>query len=180
MSYGKRGVTLVEMCIVLALIMIIGTMVTSFCILTNNYSHTVSSDRDAVESIAMLEDALSKWISAFDLDDYTISISSDGSHLEARKTDVADAEYTGYKFEIKDGKINGSLPGDRNINYSVPSIESASFEKNETYKIISCDITYILKNGGNETKTQMTLLRYCRVAAINVETNEDVTPEVTE
>lgn len=174
MSYGKRGVTLVEMCIVLALIMIIGTMVTSFCVLTNNYSHAVSSDRDAVESIAMLEDALSKWISAFDRYDYAISISSDGSHLEACMNDE-----TKYTFEIKDGKINGSLPGGRNINYSVPSIESASFEKNEIYKIISCNITYILKNGGNETKTQMKLLRYCRVAKID-EITEDAEPEVTE
>lgn len=177
MSHGKRGVTLVEMCIVLALIMIIGTMVASFCILTNNYSHTVSSDRDAVESIAMLEDALSKWISAFDRKGYTISISSDNLCLTA-SSDSGDTEK--YIFEIKDGKINGSLPDGRAINYSAPAIESASFENAETGKIIACNITCILKKGGDETQTPMTLLRYCRIAKINAETNEDVIPEVTE
>ncbi len=173
MSHGKRGVTLVEMCIVLALIMIISAMVASFCVLTNNYSHTVSSDRDAVESIAMLEDALSKWISAFDRKDYTILISSDGLCLTASSGNADDTKK--YTFEITDGKIKGDLPGGRAVDYSAPAIESASFEKSTTDKIISCNIMYTVKNGADKTQVPMTLLRYCRVASIAVDEIAEVT-----
>ncbi len=177
--HNKHGVTLVEMCIVLALIMIVSTMVASFCIMTSNYTAVAAADRDVVEGVALLEDALSKWLSAFDSTDYIIIVSADGKSLTANAG--RNESGTQYFLKIENGKISGSLPGDRSVNYSVPAIELEKFEivkcnqeqEQENNWIISCKIYYTRKKIASETSVPMTILRYLRVATIQEATADE-------
>lgn len=145
------------MCIVLALITIIGTMVASFCVMTGNYTKLASSDRDVVESIAMLEDALSKWVSAFDADGYGITISPDKSTMTAvNDSDSSDI----YTFKLENGVIKGELPGTREIRYSAPALKSLSLEGPAGDSgVLKCDATYIRKKYDTETEGTVTILR---------------------
>ena len=169
--HNKHGVTLAEMCIVLALIMIVSTMVASFCIMTSNYTAVASADRDAVEGVALVEDALSKWLSAFDRSDYTITVAADGKTLTAAKNaetgeTAVQTEQTTYTLKIADGKISGDMPGERSINYSVPAIELDNFDINSN-NIVCCNIKYTRKKIAEQTQVPLTLMRYQRTANVS-------------
>ncbi len=59
---GKKGVTLAELVVVLAMLAIVSTMVTSFCILVNNY-HGVNQQRAAItERLAGVEKTVANFI----------------------------------------------------------------------------------------------------------------------
>ena len=80
---GRHGVTLAELCIVLALLAVVTVMVTSFCLIARSYTFKVAADTDVKLSICNIEDALRLWISSVDSRDYKITIEDGGRVLKA-------------------------------------------------------------------------------------------------
>ena len=83
MPRGKRGVTLAELCIVLALLAVVTVMVTSFCLIARSYTFKVAADTDVKLSICNIEDALRLWVSSVDSKDFAITIEEGGRVLKA-------------------------------------------------------------------------------------------------
>ena len=81
-----RGTTLVELCIVMAMLAIIGTMVASFCALTSARTRQINSASQVREALSNVEQALDTWLSKVDRQSVTIIISEDSQSLQATDT----------------------------------------------------------------------------------------------
>ena len=69
-----RGVTLAELCIVMAVIAIVSTMVVSFTVLMQARTSLIAADRDTIADIGSVESALDTFIRKYDSDQYTLKI----------------------------------------------------------------------------------------------------------
>lgn len=92
-----RGTTLVELCIVMAMLAIIGTMVASFCALTSARTRQITSASQVREALSNVEQSLDIWLSKVDCNTVTLSISKDSQTLQAkdRETDLTPFSRTG-------------------------------------------------------------------------------------
>ena len=69
-----RGVTLAELCIVMAVIAIVSTMVVSFTVLMQARTSLIAADSDTIADIGSVESALDTFIRKYDSDPYTLKI----------------------------------------------------------------------------------------------------------
>ena len=152
----RRGVTLVELCIVLALISVVTVMVTSFTVLTRSYAYKASRENGIRLSLNAIEHAFDTWVSAFD--DSDNEFSADGSSLKVNDTDFL-------VFVNGTKRFTGSTDKyDLAIDFEVENIESVSFSiegSNGAVCLIKCEVTYILDDGEEET---IAFLRATRAA----------------
>lgn len=80
-----RGTTLVELCIVMAMLAIIGTMVASFCALTSARTRQITSASQVREALSNVEQSLDIWLSKVDRQTVTLSTSEDSQTLQAKE-----------------------------------------------------------------------------------------------
>ena len=80
-----RGTTLVELCIVMAMLAIIGTMVASFCALTSARTRQINSASQVREALSNVEQSLDIWLSKVDRHTVTLSTSEDSQTLQAKE-----------------------------------------------------------------------------------------------
>lgn len=80
-----RGTTLVELCIVMAMLAIIGTMVASFCALTSARTRQITSASQVREALSNVEQSLDIWLSKVDRQTVTLSTSEDSKTLQAEE-----------------------------------------------------------------------------------------------
>lgn len=80
-----RGTTLVELCIVMAMLAIIGTMVASFCALTSARTRQITSASQVREALSNVEQSLDIWLSKVDRHTVTLSTSEDSQTLQAEE-----------------------------------------------------------------------------------------------
>lgn len=80
-----RGTTLVELCIVMAMLAIIGTMVASFCALTSARTRQITSASQVREALSNVEQSLDIWLSNVDRQTVTLSTSKDSQTLQAKE-----------------------------------------------------------------------------------------------
>lgn len=149
MQGSKRGAVLAEICISLALTMLAGVMVASFCVITTDYLKRAEANRSFVESVSLLEDALMKWTSAFDSSEYTITIydtsllASDGANE--------------YAFAVSDGALTFEMPNGETAEYPTCAVSARFGVK---HGMISCDAVYSL----DDKQTHICIFRYVRAA----------------
>ena len=87
-----RGTTLVELCIVMAMLAIIGTMVASFCALTSARTRQITSASQVREALSNVEQSLDIWLSKVDRHTVTLSTSEDSRTLQAKDSQTLQAE----------------------------------------------------------------------------------------
>ena len=80
-----RGTTLVELCIVMAMLAIIGTMVASFCALPSARTPQITSASQVREALSNVEQSLDIWLSKVDRHTVTLSTSEDSQTLQAEE-----------------------------------------------------------------------------------------------
>lgn len=80
-----RGTTLVELCIVMAMLAIIGTMVASFCALTSARTRQITSASQVREALSNVEQSLDIWLTNVDRQTVTLSTSEDSQTLQAKE-----------------------------------------------------------------------------------------------
>ena len=66
---GKRGFTLAELCVVLAIVVIVSTMIVSFSVSMNNFANSNREEYDFLEDCATVKNELYKWIAENDTQD---------------------------------------------------------------------------------------------------------------
>ena len=156
----RRGVTLVELCIVLALISVVTVMVTSFTVLARSYAYKASRENGVRLSLNAIEHAFDTWVSAFDDSDNEFSV--EGSALKVNDN-VNDTDFLVFVNGTK--RFTGSTDKfDLAIDFEVENIESVSFSiegSNGAVCLIKCEVTYILEDGVEET---IAFLRATRAA----------------
>ena len=139
----RRGVTLAELCVVMALLSILSTAVISFCVMTNNYAGRLSTDRDVKEGLTFVNQALDIWVSAFDSDDYVIT--ADGGELQARP--VNDPERV-YRLRLTDDAVAGDLPTGNRLYFEVSHLKELLFlvrtkaDPDDGRVLIYCTVTH--------------------------------------
>ena len=100
-SLGKRGVTLVELVIVMAVIAIVSTMLVSMCVAL---SRTVSDTKKQVDTdleLSRTRTFFEYYFSHFDSEEYTIDIPNRNDNIVAFKN----SENKNYAMKIIDGSI---------------------------------------------------------------------------
>ncbi|MBQ6043824.1 MAG: prepilin-type N-terminal cleavage/methylation domain-containing protein [Clostridia bacterium] len=155
----RRGVTLVELCIVLALISVVTVMVTSFTVLTRSYAYKASRENGIRLSLNAIEHAFDTWVSAFD--DVKNTFSAYGNTLSVTydgETECLSFNNENKRFTCTPGKYELA------IDFEVENVESVSFSiegSNGSVCLIKCEVTYILEDGVEET---IAFLRATRAA----------------
>ena len=66
---GKRGFTLAELCVVMAIVVIVSTMIVSFSVSMNNFANSNREEYDFLEDCATVKNELYKWIAENDTPD---------------------------------------------------------------------------------------------------------------
>ncbi len=162
---AKHGVTLVELCIVMALISIITVMVSSFCIITRSYTIKIAADTDIKLSIGNIDDGLRIWMSSVDSERYRIYISEDSGTLTAESIDGSEI----WKLYLENNTLIGSMPSGARINFEMPTVSSLSFRfwgnaVNERPCFVWCTVYYDKPGSGDATLSQsITVKRAARV-----------------
>lgn len=136
---GKKGATLAELVVVLAMLAIVSTMVTSFCILVNNY-HAINRKRSAItERLAGIERMVSTFIMDCEGENRTIS---------ARENEVTVRDTSsGKRYTLTlNGETLVAVSPKGETRLSVKELESFTFQlKNGSNGnvLLLCSATYL-------------------------------------
>lgn len=146
----RRGFTLSELCIVLALVAIVGTIVTSFCLVIHRRSVISRARLDIVNEINVVETYVERWVDKMSEKGATFSIAEDG-------TLTATLEGVDYEATFSEGVFNGAVPsGENGMTFSTTRIDSVIFEvesKNGD-TIFFCTATALLPQVNGEDKQE--------------------------
>ena len=181
---NTRGVTLAELCIVMAVIAIVSTMVVSFTVLMQARTRVIAADRDTVSDLGTVESALDRFIRTYDSDEYTIVQSdlistADWEHPASSQT--LD-KYTAISV-WKDGAITAKLkpsidPETEKVNaivitdgsdkvtvtYPLYSVTFVSFviDSNDTSALVTATVEYTSTHGNEQVTKKATLCHAVR------------------
>ena len=169
----KRGVTLMEMTIVMALLSIVIIMVVSFSTLVRNNVQAISSENDVLSDFDKVQYVFDTWIATFDNDEYNFYTNDNKLYAVYKKN-------TGRRYVLfltNDGILTGSVPigttGLTTVVYNgTGTLSELGFNlrlNNETNKLlIDCRVTYTKYNiAGTKTETHKAhFLKATRVAGI--------------
>ncbi len=117
---GKKGVTLAELVVVLAMLAIVSTMVTSFCILVNNY-HAMNRKRAAItERLSAVEKIVSDFI--LDCEGSNRTITATPTSVTVRDVSSGNA----YTLTVSESVLIAQGPGGER-RQSVQELQSVTF-----------------------------------------------------
>ena len=149
-SKHRKGFTLSELCIVLALVAIVSTIVISFCLIMNKRSAISRARLDIVNEVNAVETLIEKWVDKMSERGATFSISEYG-------TLTATIDDANYGASFANGEFKASVPdGDNEIAFATTRIESIAFgtvsEDGDT--IFFCTATALLPQVNGEAKEE--------------------------
>ena len=147
----KRGFTLSELCIVLALVAVVATIVTSFCLVVHQRSVISSARLNIVNEVNVVETFVERWVDKMSEKGATFSTSEDG-------TLTATLEGVDYKATFSEGVFNGAVPsGENGMTFSTTSIDSVVFEVESQNgdTIFFCTATALLPQINGDAKEEI-------------------------
>jgi prepilin-type N-terminal cleavage/methylation domain-containing protein len=146
----KRGFTLSELCIVLALVAVVATIVTSFCLVVHQRSVISSARLNIVNEVNVVETFVERWVDKMSEKGATFSTSEDGKL-------TATLEGVVYEATFSEGVFNGAVPsGENGMTFTTTSIDSVVFEvesKNGDM-IFFCTATALLPQVNGDAKEE--------------------------
>lgn len=142
--YKRKGITLAEVVVVLAVIAIVSMIVVSFTMMVNRKSLMSNAKADVVGEIRLVEKVVDTWIGKQESSGATFVV--DNNELTAIIGESV------YRLYIEDNKILGNLPNGESISYDIKKIDNISFEKIEkgTDEIFFCTLDYHFLEGLEE------------------------------
>lgn len=177
---NTRGVTLAELCIVMAVIAIVSTMVVSFTVLMQARTRVIAADRDTVSDLGTVESALDRFIRAYDSDEYAIVQSDPIWTSDNPLLPTLDQKYRSI-FVLKDGDITAKLklsidPETEKVNAIV--ITDGAGKAEITYLLNSVTKMTFELEGGNSSGSATALVT-CTVEYTSTHGSEQVTKKAT-
>lgn len=119
---SRKGMTLAEILVSLALVAIIITMTASFVALITERTRVNRENETLREDRALIQSGVESWITSMLSDGYSIAISNESPSLYASKTGM-DTHYLSFN-----DKLTGTRPGGENIVLSTEKVTGISFE----------------------------------------------------
>lgn len=177
MNRSKRsthGVTLAELCIVMAILAIVSTMVVSFTVLMQARTRVIAADRNTIADIGLVEAALDRFIGTYDSDEYTIlpdrdslSVSKDGKTVATLKLSTDPETNEVNAIVITDGE------GKTEITYLLNSVTKMTFElegsnlSGSATALVICRVSCKSTHGTEQVTKTSTICRAVRAMKLN-------------
>ena len=139
--FNKKGMTLAEICIVLAIVAVVSTIVVSFTIMVKQNISMSKSNVDAMSDIKVIESAVEGWVYQQEILGNDLSL--EGDFLKGKKGEEE------YSLSFVDNTIKGTLPDGKGLEYSANTIKSVKFElyDKKIDTLIICTVNYYVSNG---------------------------------
>lgn len=166
LSNRKKGMSLAEIVVVLAVVAIVSTIVVSFSIMVDNKTRVSNAKVDAVSDIRVVESVIDGWVYRHTLDGGKFVI--DDGNISC----TVGGEVYKLSFDSEDGYLLGELPNndegeEEKLWFYTKCIESISFEmfhKNTDDNVdedvlIMCTINYYLVD--NASMKYLTTYVFC-------------------
>ena len=156
--HGKGGFTLVELCVVLALLAILAVGITSFSVLMNGFAADASEETAFWEENAALKSELRRWIAENDVAGKHFFV--EGGVLKSAPTGQTENANTLY--------LAGSalmVNGVQKAEYS--AIDGIEFSSGSGFSVIKCTVYYITEDGARK---EIDFLFSCRAATVDFST----------
>ena len=149
-SKHRKGFTLSELCIVLALVAIVSTIVISFCLIMNKRSAISRARLDIVNEVNAVETLIEKWVDNMSEQGAVFSKTEDGSLL-------ATVNNVDYGASFAKGEFKASVPDSANeMAFATTRIESIAFDlvSEDEDTIFFCTATALLPQVNGEAKEE--------------------------
>ncbi len=150
---GKGGFTLVELCVVLALLGILSAMTVSFSVLMNGFAAENKAEYEFLEDHSTLKKTLCTWVAENDLSDSVFAVSDDGMLTVAENG-----------IEKSVSFADGLLTLDGEQKARLDAIDGISFIAGE--KLIKCVAYRITDNGERIENSFVFSLRCAKLAEV--------------
>ena len=147
---SKKGSTLLELCIVMALISILLAIIGSFAVSVNGFTAAAKKKNDVTQDYLLCKKYIESWVSRFKEEGYSLSVVQTGegeesqNHVKAVKDDYA---YLVSASVDVDGKFTLTLEyepvGDepkREVKYVSEVLTSVKFSNDGDKRFIKCEI----------------------------------------
>ena len=147
---NRKGFTLSELCIVLALVAIVSTIVISFCLIMNKRSAISRARLDIVNEVNAVETLIEKWVDKMSEQGAVFGKAEDGSLL-------ATVNNVDYKATFVNGELKASVPdGDNEMALATTRIESIAFGmvSKDGDTMFFCTATALLPQVNGEAKEE--------------------------
>lgn len=156
MRRGKetiKGVTLAELCVVLAVIAIISTVVISFSLLVSQRVAVSRARLNAMNDVEQMESVVDGWVGHMDLAGAALSAGEDNTRIKAR---LGNGEE--YILSYTDGALTGELPGGGAISSRTEQVTAVEFRvlSNGTDSICFGTVTYAIPRVGGDDLSEQT------------------------
>ncbi len=145
--HGKGGFTLVELCVVLALLAILAAAISSFSVLMNRYAVDASQETDFWEDNAALKKELRNWIAENDVGENTFAVQNGVLTVQGTEKSISFA--------------GGTLTVDGVQKEGFTAISGVEFSTTDS--LIKCTVYCITESG---ERKEVDFLFSCRVAMI--------------
>lgn len=136
MKERRRGVTLMELCIVIALVAILSTMVVSFSVLTSRRSRAAAERLSAMEEIAEVEVVVEAWFGAMGDRAHLASVSAGGDVLVLGEG----------KLSFDGSRLTGTVPGESGYSLPVEYVTGVKFS--QSGEVYFCRVEYEVAGKG--------------------------------
>ena len=149
--HTKKGFTLVELCIVLAIAAIVGTMITGAILFVSNQNSDIQKDADFIGDVTDIQKTVNDWLKQYDTAKYTITHTSGFRSLEAKNASgsciLSFSDNTLKSDDIAISKKYGNVSG---VSFQI--IEDKAADGSLEGKVIQIKVT-AKKGSGEEYQT---------------------------
>ncbi len=154
--HGKGGFTLVELCVVLALLAILTAAISSFSVLMNRYAVDASQETDFWEDNAALKKELRNWIAENDVANRHFFV----------ENGVLKSAPQGQKEGANSICLVGNALMVNGVNQTeYTAIDGVEFSAASGFSVIKCTVYYTTENGGRK---EADFLFSCRAATVDL------------
>lgn len=148
---GKKGFTLVELCVVMAVAAIVGTMITTTVLFLSKQNNDIQKDSAFISEVTDVQQRINDWVKKYDGTGYEITSNTGMTELTAKKGS-SESKLT---FSESTIKVDGASVSNKYKNVSGISLQvivDKSASGNVEGEIVQVRVT-AKKNKGSETET---------------------------
>lgn len=155
----RTGITIAEMCVVLAVLAIVGTVVVSFSVMVNARSAAATTKLSASEDRELCQVILKSWVDR--MTGLDASITADETGLSAT------VEGQAYRVAWEEGTLTAPLPDGQKLFCPIDTVEELQFRqmtRSNGNPLIFCTLVYSVTNAaGNRVALEDTFTILSRV-----------------
>lgn len=133
----KKGATLIELSVVLAVLSIITVMAVSFSIFFSERTKTSVKANDLMQEVASIKKVVENWTNDLSYNDAIFS-------LENSSTMVGEVNGAKYYLSLSDNRLSANLLNGESLSYSLIAFETLTFniQENATQTLFICKAFY--------------------------------------